>query len=404
MLKTRLVIRYEKFALSFDFENSDISMMTRRLILAAALLSAFSIRFWAQELHYSYYHFTPLNVNPANAGSFSGSYRINGIFSDKQAAFTPRPFRTTTLSADAPIIRGIRKQDWIGIGIEMDVIGNSGLFVGKENETNPNAVASGSTQQWTFMKMGGAYHLSLDKKQTSVITLGAQYATGSRDFRKLSDLDGRVGPQTGFPDLDILTFNSGPTTGGGSGGGNQTQDPNEIQFNRYKDLAVGLLYNKKGKGTDLRLGFAMEGLLRPNIGFQNRNIRSDSVETKYLGMNIHGSYSFQMNKKTEIIPAIYYYSLGPAWALNLNTHAWYKVDPDKDFRAGAGIGMRNVRAAIIYLGAEFKDIRVGLAYDLTLSSAVLADRTVGGFEICASYIGKIYKKPKPKAIIFCPRL
>lgn len=404
MLKILAVIRYEKFALSFDFEKSEISMMTRRLILTAVLIAAYIMQFWAQELHYSYYHFTPLNVNPANAGSFSGSYRINGIFSDKQAAFTPRPYRTTTLSADAPIIRGIRKQDWIGIGIEMDVIGNSGLFVGKENETTPNTVASGSTQQWTFMKMGGAYHLSLDKKQTSVITLGAQYSTGSRDFRKLSDLDGRVGPQTGFPDLDILTFNNGPTRGGGSGGSSQVKDPNEIQFNRYKDLSVGLLYNKKAKGTDLRLGLAMEGLLRANIGFQNRNVRSDSVETKYLGMNIHGSYSYMMNKKTEIIPAFYYYSLGPAWALNLNAHAWYKVNEDKDFRAGAGLGMRNVRAAIVYLGAEFKDIRVGLAYDLTLSTAVLADRTVGGFELCASYIGKIYKKPKPKAVIFCPRL
>lgn len=379
-------------------------MMERRLSLLIVLVLLVSSFGQTQELHYSYYHFTPLNVNPANAGAFSGSYRVSGIFSDKQAAFTPRPFRTTTLSADAPIVRGIRKQDWIGVGIQMDVIGNSGLFVGKENETNPGAVSSGSTQQWTFMKIGGAYHLALNKKQTSVITLGAQYATGSRDFRKLSDLDGRVGPQTGFPDLDILTFNNGPTAGGGTGGNNQNRDPNEIQFNRYKDLSVGLLYNKKGKGTDLRLGFAMEGLLRPNIGFQNRNIRSDSVETKYLGMNIHGSYSLMLNKKTELVPAFYYYSLGPAWAVNVNTHAWYKIDPEKDFRAGAGLGFRNLRAAIIYLGTEFKDIRIGLAYDLTLSTAVLADRTVGGFEICAAYIGKIYKKPKPKPVIFCPRL
>ncbi|MBL0100859.1 MAG: hypothetical protein IPP49_13170 [Saprospiraceae bacterium] len=64
-------------------------------------------------------------------GLFSGSYRISGIFSDKQAAFTSRPFTTLTLSADAPIIRGIRKQDWVGLGVEIDVIGNSGLFVGK---------------------------------------------------------------------------------------------------------------------------------------------------------------------------------------------------------------------------------------------------------------------------------
>ncbi|MBL0100857.1 MAG: hypothetical protein IPP49_13160 [Saprospiraceae bacterium] len=59
---------------------------------------------------------------------------------------------------------------------------------------------------------------------------------------------------------------------------------------------------------------------------------------------------------------------------------------------------------MIYIGAEFKDIRVGLAYDLTLSSATIADRSVGGFELAARYLGKIYKKPKPKPVIFCPRL
>jgi len=146
-------------------------MMERRLSLLIVLVLIVSTFGRTQELHYSYYHFTPLNVNPANAGAFSGSYRVSGIFSDKQAAFTPRPYRTTTLSADAPIVRGIRKQDWIGLGIQMDVIGNSGLFVGKENEANQGAVSTGSTQQWTFMKIGGAYHLALNKKQTSVITL-----------------------------------------------------------------------------------------------------------------------------------------------------------------------------------------------------------------------------------------
>jgi hypothetical protein len=80
------------------------------------------------------------------------------------------------------------------------------------------------------------------------------------------------------------------------------------------------------------------------------------------------------------------------------------VDPEKDFRAGAGLGLRNLRAAIIYLGAEFKDLKVGLAYDIDISSATIGSRSVGGFELCASYMGKIYKKPKPKPIIFCPSL
>ncbi|MFZ1749760.1 MAG: type IX secretion system membrane protein PorP/SprF [Saprospiraceae bacterium] len=372
----------------------------RLLNILLLLLITVSISF-AQELHYSYYHFTPLNVNPANAGAFSGSYRVSGIFSDKQAAFSPRPFRTVTLSADAPIIRGIRKQDWIGIGIEMDVIGNSGSFIGNENNQDPSQIASGSTQSWTFMKIGGAYHLSLDKKQTSILTLGAQYLNGSRDFQKLSDFDGRVRRQTGFPDLDIITFNNGPA-GSGSGGGNT--DPNQVAYSAYKDLSVGILYNARGKTTDLRLGIAAEGLLNAGIGFRPGSLNKDSIETKSFGLNIHGSYDMEINPKTTLESGVYYYSLGPSWAVNLNSQAWYKVNPEKDFRAGAGVGLRNLRAAIIYLGAEFKDLRIGLAYDITLSSATLGDRSVGGFELAARYMGKIYKKPKTKPVIFCPRL
>jgi len=374
--------------------------MRMKILSILLLMVLISMTVFTQELHYSYYHFTPLNVNPANAGAFNGSYRISGIFSDKQAAITPRPFRTFTLSADAPIIRGIRKQDWIGVGIEADIIGKSGLNLdGLSSSANPD-VNKSFTQSWTFLKIGAAYHFSLDKKQTNIITLGAQFINGSRDFNRLSQKDGRVNLQTGFIDFDIQKFNEGPAQGAGSGNNNSDR----IEFSSYKDLNVGFLFNSRQKTSDLKIGFALEGLLNPAVGFESRNINKDSVETKYFGLNIHGSYDMEINKRTHVVPAIYYYSLGPANALNVNSHVWYQVDPEKEFRAGAGLGLRNFRAAIIYLGAEFKDIRVGLAYDIDLSSATIGSRSVGGFELCASYMGKIYKKPKPKAVIFCPRL
>ena len=363
----------------------------RLKILSVLMLFAFiSFQVSAQELHYSYYHFTPLNVNPANAGAFSGSYRVSGIFSQKQAAITSRPFTTFTLSADAPIIRGIRKQDWIGVGIEADIIGKSGLNLDAMDASSTPGLDPASTQSWTFMKIGAAYHLSLDKKQTNIITLGAQFINGSRDFSRLSQRDGRVNLQTGFRDYDIEHFNEGQSQGGGTG----NNSSNRIDYTSYKDLNVGFLFNSRQKTSDLRLGFSLEGLLNPSIGFNSRNVSKDSVETKYFGLNIHGSYDMEINKKTHIIPAVYYYSLGPANALNVNSHVWYQIDPEKEFRGGAGLGLRNFRAAIIYLGAEFKDIRVGLAYDIDISSATIGSRSVGGFELCASYMGKIYRKPK----------
>lgn len=63
-------------------------------------------------------------------------------------------------------------------------------------------------------------------------------------------------------------------------------------------MNVGFLFNARRKTSDLRLGFALEGLLNPAVGFESRNTNKDSVETKYFGLNIHGSYDMEINKNT----------------------------------------------------------------------------------------------------------
>jgi hypothetical protein len=69
------------------------------------------------------------------------------------------------------------------------------------------------------------------------------------------------------------------------------------------------------------------------------------------------------------------------------------------YRSGQGIG----DAIQLMAGTYFKDIKVMLGYDINISSLTLASGTVGGFEIAAQYIGKVYKRPKPDPVIFCPR-
>jgi len=332
-------------------------------------------------------------VNPANAGAFSGSYRVSGIYSDKQLAITPNRFQTLTVSADAPIIRGIRKQDWIGVGVQADLIGDSGssFTPPNENTLNPSAL-----QSMTFIKVGLAYHLSLDKKQTNILTLGVQYSNGNRGYNRLTQNDARVFPQAKLLDLDIQEFNGNQSPGGGAGA-----NPNDRISQGIKDWSSGILFNARRKNSDLKLGIALEGIFRPIVSFVQTK---DSTENKYRGINFHGEYDMTINPRVHIIPGFYYYNLGPATAFNVNTHATYHLDPEKDLKLTAGLGTRNLRAIIFYAGAIIKDIKVGVAFDMDISTAVLGSNNVGGFELCASYMGKIYKKPKPKPVIFCPRL
>lgn len=369
--------------------------MRFKILHIVLLISCLNVYLIGQDLHFSYYQFTPLNVNPANAGAFSGSYRVSGIYSDKQAAITPRPFRTLTVSADAPIIRGIRKQDWIGVGVQADLIGSSGLndFNAEPGTANPSAL-----QSLTFVKAGLAYHFSLDKKQTNILTFGIQYASGNRKYNMLTNNDTRVGLQTVYDDQEVIHLNSNPSAVGGNSG-----NTDERVGVGIKDWSSGILFNARRKNADLKLGIAVEGIFTPVIGFIT-NPKDTAVYEKYRGINFHGEYDMTINKKVHIIPGFYYYNLGPATAFNVNTHATYHLDPEKDLKLTAGLGTRNLRAIIFYAGAIIKDIKVGFAFDMDISTAVLGSNNVGGFELCASYMGKIYKKPKPKPVIFCPRL
>jgi len=365
-------------------------MMRTKFFYFLVAVMLFSVHLAGQDLHYSYYHYTPLDVNPANTGAFSGSYRVSGIYTNKGGALTNREFQNFTLSADAPIVRGIRKHDWIGVGIQADVInnlnGSGDRFLTDLNDPNKSA------QNWTFIKLSAAYHLALNKKQTNIITLGAQLSNGKRSFPNFSVNDTRAGIVTNLDsDLNQLRQLSRGNTG-------------DLKFT-YRDISMGLLFNARRKTSDLRLGFALEGIFGPRIGTSSINTsKPDTVETKFLGLNIHGEYKMDINKRTSIIPAFYYYSLGAANAFNVNTHAWYKINPDKEFKGGVGLGVRNLRDVIVYLGAEMNDIQIGFAYDLNIDSRAIASNGLGGFEICARYLGKIYKKPKVKPIIFCPRL
>ena len=117
----------------------------------------------SQEAHFSYYQFTPVDVNPANAIFLPWFLQRRGIYSDNYGAISSRPYRNLDVNVDAPIIRGFRKQDWVGVGIGLlvlPVLNGSGLHV---NDDGTPAI--GTTQVLTGFKGGLAYHLSLDKNK-----------------------------------------------------------------------------------------------------------------------------------------------------------------------------------------------------------------------------------------------
>lgn len=342
-----------------------------------------------QDTHFSNYHFTPLTVNPALSGAFSGTYRIGGIYKDNYTvAQNSNGYHTINVFGDSPIMKGFRSVDWIGIGVETNQFSYSG------STRNNEGLSEKYSLNWTNFKISGSYHFSLDKKQTRILTLGLQMNTSSINFNEASLRNintTRYGIATGNPDPDMTSYLMDITT--------MTNSGKTRSRTGFRDFITGLLFVNKAKTSEMRVGFAIEGITRPRYGS-----KIGGVYRKPIGLHIHGEYEMILNKKTRVIPAAYYYSIGTANALNINGRVKYLVSNEKDFVLVGGAGVRNLRQAILLVGAEFGNYQVGGSFDFDLAESAIASQGFHGFEIGLIYKGIIHKKPKTTPIILCPRI
>jgi len=350
-------------------------MQFRNLLILFLLALAFLPQSQAQDFHYTQYFFSPLGVNPALAGAYNGSYRINGIYRDQYRGVGD-PFGGFSLNVDAPIITGFRKQDWVGVGLrlEQDQSGSVG-------------------QKMNFYGLGASYHLGLDKNQLNVLTLGAQYGTGGLSYDRLGVDATTDGILTNALSDNATMFNMA------QGGGGSDPGDTGVDGGSLNDLSIGVLYNSRNPktGRDFKLGLAAEGILSPDRGKRG-------VDKKGLGINAFTSYETVFNIRTSLTSGAYYYLLDDASALNVNSIVNHKLKPGDEFTLHGGLGLRNLRAVLFYVGVTYKGVRVGLGYDFDIGESVDATNNHKSLEIGVSYTGKIYKKPKPKPIIYCPRI
>lgn len=357
--------------------------------LSCFFLLCTTVHLGAQDIHFSQYNMSPLTLNPAQAGAFFGTARIGGIYRD-QWLFLPKDYSTRSFFVDAPIVKGFRKKrnDWVGVGLSMysDRAGTSRL---------------GSSQQ----SGNASYHFALNKKGNQHLSLGI--SAGTTNYSILvdtnlvfeEDIIGRVPGQIAT-DRDNIT----PST-----------DPNkkfsESALNPPLAFSIGLMYKATNKDGDLlELGLSAAQVNQPEYGFQlgfnpsdtTANGKQSSKVKRPMRMVLHGLYTTNLTDLISISPSLLVQSLTTSTEIVPEVMAGYKWNPDTRFNAG--LGYRVGDAAILLLGVDHKDLRIGASWDMRLGQ-LSSDRGIkGGFELAANYIIKLYKKPDVPPSILCPRL
>ena len=344
--------------------------MRLRHLLLIALCSTFGL-LQAQDIHFSLYNMSPLTLNPALSGAFEGTARIGGIYRDQWASFLNKQFVTPSFYVDAPIIRGLRKQDWVGVG---------GMTFNDQ---------AGTAKLRTVGSMfSAAYHMGFDKGNKNVLTIGFQ--------------GGSVQRRIDIQSQNLKFEDELPESVGGGGAGVGNGGDRQLNDNvSYMDFSTGaMLRSAIGDKDKLELGMSFAHLTQPRYNLISSGNKSDDPR-RPMRMSLHGQLRHQLNEKLHVTPSFLVQSTKTAREIALQAMAGYQINPDVNLRIGPGYRFGD--AAQVLLGVDYKDLRVAASYDVNVSSLSEVSNLQGGFEIAAWYIVKIYKKPKISPAILCPQ-
>lgn len=347
-------------------------MKLKKLLNSLFFIFIFSGSAFSQDIHFTMWDMAPLTVNPAFTGAYSGSFRVGGIYRDQWRGLGNANFSTPSGMIDAPIIRGFRKNDWVGIGIMM-------------YQDRAGTFRLGTSSQ----QLSAAYHLGLNKKATSTLTLGFQGGSVTRNFE--------IGPRANL----IVAPEENSEFGG---------DADKT----YTDYKAGLLFKTEmGKKSDLAIGFSVGHLTNPLYSLPavtpSDTMGQGSNPPNFQGgphrrpimTQFHAQYNQKMTDKWTLSPQLLFQTQGNATEFSAQIWNGFDLSEKYDFRAGLGYRVADTPDATLLLGVDYKEnVRVTAAWDYNLGE--LAGNN--GFEIAAHYIIKIFKKPDIDPTILCPKL
>jgi type IX secretion system PorP/SprF family membrane protein len=339
--------------------------------LLYAFISLFiSNGLFAQDIHFTQFFTNPLILNPAQTGNFNGNYRVGINFKAQWPwAITGTPYNYHTESPYVDFSFGEKKikTGWMGIGL---------VFLNDE--------AGDGMLTYRRFSLSYAYHQAFDKEHRYVLSVGAvaSYVIRSVDFSKFYFNDQWV---------EEMGFN--------------TNVPSNEPFARESfgmfDLGAGL--NFDGQVHDkvkLELGFSMLHINEPKGGFYNDNARmgfryQPTAGIQYTvndqwSIRLDGYYGYEKTANETVFGAMAEYGFSK-FNSSSSDHSLYF---GTYYRVGDAIAP--------LMGYRFKQMRVLLSYDVTISPLLPAAKANGGPEVSFVYVGSWTREFNGKKV-YCPK-
>lgn len=316
----------------------------------------------AQDIHFSQFNASPINLNPALTGIFDGDYRFVGNHRN-QWMVIPVPYKTYSMSADMKLPFKIGKDD-LGVGIiaNTDKAGDSNF---------------GTNQ--AFLSL--SYTKKLNYQSTQFLSLGFQGGLSNKNFNP-----------------NNLTFDNQYNGDAYDPGIASIEDFSAIKIN-YFDASFGLnwLYKIRQR-TSLNIGSSVSHLNPPKQSFLNdNNIKLDRKYTQ------HTTFQANLNPGMDLISSILFARQGKFSELVAGSSLKYFLQSSLSLGTAIYFGTyyRLKDAVIFSSGMDYNNFTIGVSYDINVSGFVPASNHRGGFEFSVIYIIRKFK-PLKSGRVDCP--
>ena len=337
----------------------------KKIILSAICLMNVMIAF-SQDIHFSQFNASPLNLNPALTGLFDGDYRF--IFNHRnQWSSVTVPYSTYSVSADMVVpvekwhIKNMPKGIWgAGLVINKDQAGDGqlGIIQAKLSLSYTGKISKDSSQFLSFAIQPGITNKSIDYTK---LQFDEQY---DGDIYNPSLPTGEIFQRTSFT---------------------------------YLDLALGMRYHYQIKQRrSVTFGFAYTHFNAPMETFANNYYSKLSPK-----FDIHANGQFIVDPKIDILPSILWEKQNTFNETILGVSGKYLFDQKDNTNFYLGLYMRMGDAIYPSIAMDYRDFNIGLSYDINTSDLTAASHSRGGFEISLVYIMRRFVPLLPAKRI-CP--
>lgn len=291
------------------------------------LFVIFAGALWAQDIHYSQFYNSPLNINPAKTGIFNGDKRLNLSYRNQWSPIVP----WTTFSGSYDM-KFYPKKD-------------RKYFFSGGALLNYDSQGSIADLDLFNLNLSGSYTYILNDR--NLLTGGLLLGIGNRAF-----------------DPSSLTWDS--QWNGRNFDPSLPQEFLNVESKTFLESGLGLNYRwQKTKRTKLDLGLGVYHLFTPNIAFAN----TDDI-TLPRRFSLTGEGSFMLTNKLDIqLQAMGQfqgdyreYQFGGLGKIYVNQNR------GKELEVHLGLGYRTSKSLFPIFAVQYKNFYGSINYDIDLSN------------------------------------